>query len=972
MVYAQYPFELGGGVTTINGLTGAVTLVGGTDISVAVAGQNITIAFTGAGLFANTALSNLAAVAINTSLLPGADNSIDLGSLTLGFRNTFMDGYTQYTAIATPSAPAAGHKLIYATTESTQTVMAGLGPTGNQVIMFQDILTPAFNASGGTITRGQAVIQSGESGGTPAFILAEANSGTGAQVYGLVLTTSIASGAIGEVLSQGKLTGVNTSAFNAGDTLYLSDTVPGGLQNFPPVYPSFVTKIGVVLVADATVGVISLQIIPAVILPVIASPVGFYYWAIASADIAGYDQMNTAPSTAATVIFTSTGSTSKTLMEAFATPIGSPDTTSIPAGSWLFTIFAKASSAAGTNTVTVDVYQRSQPGGVETLLFTVVTPQLTATLAEYDVLYTSGAITLLATDRLVFKVSGTSSVAAHTISFYTQDTSNNSFVSTPLAAGTGATTSISVATANGFAGTSSGGTTPVLTLSTTLTTPVVAANGTALIAGTTTGTGSTVMLNAGPTFTGTMGGGALTLTTALAVTSGGTGQNSALTQWGSIYAASATAMASTAAGTTGQVLTAATGGAPTWSTNPSGAAISIGALDAQAENAKGLALVSGVLSAQSADATHPGMVNNTTQTLGGAKTFNAYMGIGIAAVNTTGLLVSAEAAGVGAGTEVAFRDISTYTPSGGTGISFFSTPTVATNTVALIYHYNAVNTVVSSGALTREVGFLYGTPGSTQAVTGMAVVTDNVVFTGNWFINQVSTLPSLFSGPVTAGASGTSLAVTSNATVGGTLTVTGLLTASADLAVTGNIIDTGAGGPPYLQLVNNQTGGVNYSLYSANSASNGFNGFGILDSSSTYVFKIIAGTGAATFSGPLTVTGATTLNGSSTTNNGAEFLAGGVADFGKTYVTSAGNFTIANNVWHVIVNAGTQTTLTITMPAVANNGQIVTISFVGAITTLSVVANTGQTLDGTPTTAALNAFATWIYNTSTTTWYRCG
>jgi len=60
-----------------------------------------------------------------------------------------------------------------------------------------------------------------------------------------------------------------------------------------------------------------------------------------------------------------------------------------------------------------------------------------------------------------------------------------------------------------------------------------------------------------------------------------------------------------------------------WNTfNGKQATISIGSLDAQAENANGLALVSNVLSAQSADATHPGMVNTTTQTFAGAKTFS--------------------------------------------------------------------------------------------------------------------------------------------------------------------------------------------------------------------------------------------------------------------------------------------------------------------------------------------------------------
>lgn len=48
----------------------------------------------------------------------------------------------------------------------------------------------------------------------------------------------------------------------------------------------------------------------------------------------------------------------------------------------------------------------------------------------------------------------------------------------------------------------------------------------------------------------------------------------------------------------------------------------IGALDANAANAQGLSFNGSVLSAQSADATHPGMVNTTTQTFAGQKTFS--------------------------------------------------------------------------------------------------------------------------------------------------------------------------------------------------------------------------------------------------------------------------------------------------------------------------------------------------------------
>lgn len=61
----------------------------------------------------------------------------------------------------------------------------------------------------------------------------------------------------------------------------------------------------------------------------------------------------------------------------------------------------------------------------------------------------------------------------------------------------------------------------------------------------------------------------------LPVANGGTGQSSALTQYGLIYGDSTTAMASTAAGTTGQVLIGNTGAAPSWSAATSVAVTSI-------------------------------------------------------------------------------------------------------------------------------------------------------------------------------------------------------------------------------------------------------------------------------------------------------------------------------------------------------------------------------------------------------------
>lgn len=65
--------------------------------------------------------------------------------------------------------------------------------------------------------------------------------------------------------------------------------------------------------------------------------------------------------------------------------------------------------------------------------------------------------------------------------------------------GSGTVTSVSVATANGFAGTvATATTTPVITITTSVNSPVLAGDGTAIAAATTTGTGSTVVLSSSP------------------------------------------------------------------------------------------------------------------------------------------------------------------------------------------------------------------------------------------------------------------------------------------------------------------------------------------------------------------------------------------------------------------------------------------------------------------------------------------
>jgi hypothetical protein len=117
------------------------------------------------------------------------------------------------------------------------------------------------NSTGSTLTKGQIVYLSGATGNRPNAVLAQANTeATSSKTIGMVMA-NIANNADGQIAVNGTLHDLDTSAFTAGDTLWLSATTAGGMvANTPPIEPNHTVFIGYVARSHPNLGRIVLAI----------------------------------------------------------------------------------------------------------------------------------------------------------------------------------------------------------------------------------------------------------------------------------------------------------------------------------------------------------------------------------------------------------------------------------------------------------------------------------------------------------------------------------------------------------------------------------------------------------------------------------------------------------------------------------------------------------------------------------------
>jgi hypothetical protein len=124
---------------------------------------------------------------------------------------------------------------------------------GSTTKVGEDIFFQVKNQSGSTIPKGTAVRFDGVIGASGRVkIVPFIANGSNPSIYFLGVTyEAIANGADGKALFNGKIRGVNTTAFAVGDILYASPTVAGGFTTTKPVAPNNIISVAAVLSSGA-------------------------------------------------------------------------------------------------------------------------------------------------------------------------------------------------------------------------------------------------------------------------------------------------------------------------------------------------------------------------------------------------------------------------------------------------------------------------------------------------------------------------------------------------------------------------------------------------------------------------------------------------------------------------------------------------------------------------------------------------
>lgn len=139
------------------------------------------------------------------------------------------------------------------------TIEVGLKGGQTTLQVGQEVVKRIYNNTGSTLVDGQVVYITGAQGSRPTVALADADiEAKSSRTIGVV-TETIPNSSEGFITVFGYVRGLNTSAFNEGDPLYLSGT-PGVYTNLEPVPPMHRVSVGFVIRKNPTDGSIFISV----------------------------------------------------------------------------------------------------------------------------------------------------------------------------------------------------------------------------------------------------------------------------------------------------------------------------------------------------------------------------------------------------------------------------------------------------------------------------------------------------------------------------------------------------------------------------------------------------------------------------------------------------------------------------------------------------------------------------------------
>lgn len=245
----------GGQSLVADSTSDTLTLVAGTNVSITADASTDTITISATGGSGGGNVSGPASPTTDNALVRWDGTTGQLiknSSVTLSDTQE-MSGLKSVT-FNTAGGTVGLAKMIWDPTN--QTIDLGIGSGSVNALLGVDSHVLGRNTTGSTITRGQVVRVNGASSGNLTIALAQGNTDPNtANTIGIASET-IANNATGMVITSGLLRDLNTQTFTAGDLLYISATTAGLLVNTIPTAPNHAVRMGYVVSAHPSNGII--------------------------------------------------------------------------------------------------------------------------------------------------------------------------------------------------------------------------------------------------------------------------------------------------------------------------------------------------------------------------------------------------------------------------------------------------------------------------------------------------------------------------------------------------------------------------------------------------------------------------------------------------------------------------------------------------------------------------------------------